>query len=74
MTIKKPPLGISPYYVFYKQRAREIAAAITRMTDHFHDVYNENKDRTYGLIAYYFDELKLLLELEQKLEKLWGAK
>lgn len=51
----KPPLGIPPYYVFYKQRAREIAAAITRMTDHFHDVYNENKDRTYGLIAYYFD-------------------
>ena len=37
-----------------------------------------NKDEFISLIgkniAYYCDELKLLLELEQKLEKLWEAK
>ena len=70
----KPPIGIPPYYIFYKQRAREIADAITRNVDYFHDIDNKNNGSTYGLIAYYCDELKLLLELEQKLEKLWDVK
>ena len=68
--LTRPPRGITPYWIFYKRRIKEILEGMIRFLEHY-DAFAEDNERYRKLISSWCDELKLLMEFEGKLQNIY---
>ena len=69
----KPPLGVSPAWLVYPQRIKELHEAIGRYLDHIEKCrHTESNTKHYELIAKWSREIEclaLILAEQEELEK-----